>query len=132
MDLQSREQAPNNSSLLGLVYFDIFPESLVFLIVHHIAFVSDVMITAETAGKVTPKVKGNGSLALLRFPVVLFHDRLYSCCRLFQMVVGHLGEKVMQHMGANVMVNFVEDTVVPVDCGQAASQVTPFLQQPSL
>ena len=75
------------------------------------------MVTAETAGQVTPEVEGNGSLALFGFPVVLFHDRLHSCCRLFQMVVGHLGEKVMQHMGADVMVDFVEDAVVPVDCG---------------
>ena len=39
----------------------------------------------------------------------------------------YLREKVMQHMGANVMVNLVEDAVVPVNGGQAAPQVTPLL-----
>lgn len=39
----------------------------------------------------------------------------------------YLREKVMQHVSANVMVNLVEDAVVPVNGGQAASQVTPLL-----
>ncbi len=39
----------------------------------------------------------------------------------------YLGEQVVQDMSANVMVNVVEDAVVPVDGGQPASQVAPLL-----
>ena len=33
----------------------------------------------------------------------------------------------MKHMGANVMVDLVENAVVPINSGQASSQVAPLL-----
>jgi hypothetical protein len=43
------------------------------------------------------------------------------------MVVGDLGEQVVHHVGANVVVDLVEDAVVAVNGGQAAAQVAPLL-----
>lgn len=40
----------------------------------------------------------------------------------------HLGEQVVNHMGANVMVDLVEDAEVPVQGGQAPAQVAPLLR----
>lgn len=39
----------------------------------------------------------------------------------------HLREEVVQHMSADIVMNFVEDTVVSVNGGQAAPQVAPLL-----
>lgn len=38
-----------------------------------------------------------------------------------------LGEEVVDDMGADVMVDLVDPAVVPVHCGQAPTQVAPFL-----
>ena len=41
---------------------------------------------------------------------------------------GYLWKQVMQHMCADVMVDLVEDAIVPVNGGQASPQVAPLLQ----
>jgi len=40
----------------------------------------------------------------------------------------YLREEVMKHMGANVMMDLVEDAIVSVNSRQASPQVTPLLQ----
>ena len=47
---------------------------------------------------------------------------------LLQVVVGYLVEQVVDHVGANVVVNLVKDAIVTVDCGQAAPHVVPLLR----
>lgn len=39
----------------------------------------------------------------------------------------HLGEQVVHHVGADVVVDLVEDAVVAVNGGQAAAEVAPLL-----
>ncbi len=40
----------------------------------------------------------------------------------------HLGEEVVHHVRANVVVDLVEDAVVAVNGGQAAAEVAPLLR----
>lgn len=42
----------------------------------------------------------------------------------------HLREEVVQHMSADVVMDLVEDAVVPVNGGQATPQVAPLLHKP--
>lgn len=46
----------------------------------------------------------------------------------FQESRQYLREEVVEHMGTNVVVNFVEDAIVSVNSRQTASQVAPLLQ----
>ena len=46
---------------------------------------------------------------------------------LCKIVVGHLGEQVVHNVGADVVVDLVEDAIVPVDGGQASPEVAPLL-----
>ena len=41
--------------------------------------------------------------------------------------MGHLGEQVVHNVGADVVVDLVEDAVVPVDGRQATPEVAPLL-----
>ena len=50
-------------------------------------------------------------------------------CGLCKVVVRHLREQVVHYMGANVMVNLVEDAVVTVDGGQPPPEIAPLLAQ---
>lgn len=43
------------------------------------------------------------------------------------MIVWDLGEKMMDDMSADVMMDVVEDPVIPVNCSQPSPKVTPFL-----
>jgi hypothetical protein len=47
--------------------------------------------------------------------------------RLDKMVMWDLREKMMNDMSANVMVNFVDQPVVPIKRCQSSTQITPFL-----
>lgn len=113
--------------LLLLLVLDVLPKALVSLVVNNITLISHKVVLFEAAGQVPPQVEGDGALRFLRFTVVLLHDGLDGLRGFLQMVVGHLGEQVMQHMGPNVMVDLVEDAVVSVNGGQPASQVAPLL-----
>ena len=48
---------------------------------------------------------------------------------LCEVVVGHLWEQVVHNMGADVMVDLVEDAIVPVNGGQSTPEVAPLLHQ---
>ena len=50
-------------------------------------------------------------------------------CGLCEVVVGHLREQVVHYMGADVVVNLVEDAVVTVNGGQAPPEVAPLLHR---
>ncbi len=43
------------------------------------------------------------------------------------MVMRNLGKQMMDHMGANVMVNLVKDAIITVNSAQATTQVAPLL-----
>jgi hypothetical protein len=58
-------------------------------------------------------------------PVVGPQDGLDRLCGLLKVVVGDLGEQVVGHVGADVVVDLVEDAIVPVQRGQATPQVAP-------
>jgi hypothetical protein len=47
--------------------------------------------------------------------------------RFDKMVVWYLGEKMVNDMSANVMVDFVDQPVIPIKCCQSSTQITPFL-----
>ena len=44
-----------------------------------------------------------------------------------EVVVGHLWEEVVDNVGANVVVDLVEDAIVPVNGRQPAAEVAPLL-----
>ena len=50
-------------------------------------------------------------------------------CGLCEVVVWHLWEQVVHNMGANVMVDLVEDAIVAVDGGEAPPKVAPLLHR---
>lgn len=43
------------------------------------------------------------------------------------MIVWDLREKMMYHMSSNVVVDVVDPSIVPIQCCEPSSQVTPFL-----
>jgi len=47
--------------------------------------------------------------------------------RLNEMVMRDLGEEVMDDMSSNVMMDIVDQSIVPVECRQSSTQITPFL-----
>ena len=61
-------------------------------------------------------------------PVVGSHDRLDGGGGLLQVVVRDLGQQVVHHVRADVVVDLVEDTVVAVQRRQTAAQVAPLLR----
>jgi hypothetical protein len=70
----------------------------------------------------------NASLALLAEGS---KGREGSTDRILEVVVGHLGEQVVDDMRANVVVDVIKDAVVPVNGGQASPHVVPLLQPPA-
>lgn len=42
----------------------------------------------------------------------------------------YLREEVVQYMGTNIMMNLVEDAIVPINGGQTTPQVAPLLHSP--
>ena len=54
--------------------------------------------------------------------------RWVHLCGLCEVVVRHLGEQMVHYVGPNVVVDLVEDAVVPVDGGQASPEVAPLLR----
>ncbi len=45
-----------------------------------------------------------------------------------EVVVRHLREQVVHNVGADVVVDLVEDSVIPVNGGQSSPEVAPLLQ----
>ena len=97
------------------------------LIVHNIAGVIHVVILSEGPPEGLQQMHGDGALGLGGLPVVVAKHWLGSLGGLCQVVVGYLGKEVVHHMGPNVVVDPVEDAVVPVDGGEASSEVAPLL-----
>jgi len=47
--------------------------------------------------------------------------------RLNEMVMRDLGEKVVDDMSSNVMMDIVDQSIVPIERRQSSTQITPFL-----
>lgn len=75
--------------------------------------------------------KGTYKIASLELIAEGSKGREGSTDRILEVVVGHLGEQVVDDMRANVMVDVIEDAVVPVNGGQASPHVVPLLQPPA-
>lgn len=69
----------------------------------------------------------HASVACVRVDVLHLAPIDQARAYLFQVVVWDLREEMMNDMGANIMVNFVEDAIVTVDRAQATTQVAPLL-----
>ena len=47
--------------------------------------------------------------------------------RLNEMVMRDLGEKVVDDMSSNVMMDIVDQSIVPIESRQSSTKITPFL-----
>ena len=70
---------------------------------------------------------GKRAWGRLHLAVVVSEHRLAGLRGFLEVVVRDRGEQVVDDMCANVMVDVVEDAIVPVQGGEATSQVAPLL-----
>jgi len=72
-------------------------------------------------------VSWDGTWRRLWLPVKLSHHWLHSLSSLSQVVVRNLWEQVMHHMGTNIMLDLVENSIVAVNGGKTTSHVVPLI-----
>lgn len=70
---------------------------------------------------------GQRAWGWLHLAVVVPKHGLACLSGLLEVVVGNGREEVVDDMCANIVVHLVEDAVIPVQCGEPASQVAPLL-----
>jgi hypothetical protein len=46
-----------------------------------------------------------------------------------EMVMRDLREKVMDNMSSNIMMDVVDQSIVPIKCRQSSTEITPFLTE---
>ena len=97
-------------------------------VVDHIACVIYVVVLSKGPLEGLQQMEGDGTLGLCGLPVIVAKNGFGCLSGLCQVVVGDLREEVVHHMSTNVMMDPVEDAIVPVQGGEASSQVAPLLQ----
>ena len=98
------------------------------LVVDHIACVIHIVVLSKGPLEGLQQVEGDGTPGLCGLPVVVTKNRLGGLGGLCQVVVGDLREEVVHHVSADVMMDPVEDAVVPVQGGETSSEITPLLR----
>lgn len=94
---------------------DLFDQLGVFLIEDDAALISHEVVLVEAPDQWLDEVGWEWAWGRFRLTVVVSQDRLHSLGGFAQLVVGDLREQVVHHMCANVVVNLVEDAIVPIN-----------------
>ncbi len=97
------------------------------LVINDITLFRHDVVMAETVQQGLKEVRREPAPALLRLSVVRSQDPLDALRGLYQVIVRDLGEDVVDHVGADVVVDVVENAVISVDRRETAPEVAPLL-----
>lgn len=73
----------------------------------------------------TPRTQERLENGLIGFSVVVPQNRFNCLRRRFQMVMGHVEEDVVSDMGADIVVNVIDKTIVAVNSGECPFEKIP-------